>query len=123
MSTARFDSIGPSAGGTTTDVMAGLAKAWVNFDQITTPGINYSFNVSSWTDDGVGRATFTLTNAMAAANQPCSASAYSNSAGALNYSSAAIMETASAVKFEREASTGAAADTDNISVTALGDLA
>ena len=107
----------------TSYVVNGSAKAWVNFNQSSSVGINHSFNVSSWTDGSTGRATTNLTNAMAASEQPCSASATTLSSGSANYSNGAYMDDASAIKFERESASGSAHDTNNVSVLANGDLA
>jgi hypothetical protein len=45
-----------------------LAKAWVNFDGVTTTTINSSFNVSSVTRNSTGDYTVNFTNAMSNAN-------------------------------------------------------
>jgi len=47
---------------------SGAAKAWVNFDGVTTTTINSSFNVSSVTRNSTGDYTVNFTNAMANAN-------------------------------------------------------
>ena len=122
MSTLKVTNI-QATGETASRAVSGVAAAWVNFNQDSSIGINYSFNVSSWVDDSTGRATTTLTNAMAAAEQPCSSSATTQSSLSLNYSNGAFMDTASTINFERENSSGSAHDGDNISVLANGDLA
>ena len=45
-------------------VIAGTAKAWVNFNAIGTVAITDDFNVASITDNGVGNFTVNFTNAM-----------------------------------------------------------
>lgn len=61
MSTIRADNIGPSAGGTTTDIINGISKHSINFDA-TTNVVNNSYNNSSLTDNGTGDFTFNFTN-------------------------------------------------------------
>ena len=47
--------------------MTGIAKAWVNYNQVTST-INGSFNVSSVTNNGTGDFTINYTTAMPNAN-------------------------------------------------------
>ena len=47
-----------------TNVIQGSAKAWVNFNGTGTVAIRASFNVSSITDNGTGDYTVNFTNAM-----------------------------------------------------------
>jgi hypothetical protein len=47
-----------------TNVIQGSAKAWVNFDGTSTVSIRSSFNVSSITDNGTGDYTVNFTNAL-----------------------------------------------------------
>jgi len=55
----------PSEGGAvTTNLVQGLAKAWMCFNGRNTSSILDSFNYSSMVDNGVGQYTLTLTNAM-----------------------------------------------------------
>lgn len=69
MSTIRADNIGPSAGGTTTDLLSGLSKAWVNFDGAAgTLSARKSFNISSLTDNGTGHYQSNFTNSFSDAN-------------------------------------------------------
>lgn len=46
-------------------VTEGGIKAWAKFQQQTTSALQAGYNVTSYTDDGVGLASFTLTNTMA----------------------------------------------------------
>lgn len=48
--------------------MTGIAKAWVNFNGVTTVTIRASFNVSSVTRNGTGDYTVNFTTAFADAN-------------------------------------------------------
>ena len=50
------------------NVIQGSAKAWVNFNGVTTTTIRASFNVSSVTRNATGNFTVNFTNALADAN-------------------------------------------------------
>ena len=51
-----------------TDAIKGSAKAWVNFNGVTTATVRASYNVSSVTRNGAGDYTINFTNAMVDAN-------------------------------------------------------
>lgn len=51
-----------------TDAIKGSARAWVNFNGVTTATIRASYNVSSVTRNGTGDYTVNFTNALADAN-------------------------------------------------------
>lgn len=51
-----------------TDAIKGSAKAWVNFNGVTTATIRASYNVSSVTRNGTGDYTVNFTTAMPDAN-------------------------------------------------------
>lgn len=59
---------GAGASTSTTNVINGSAKAWVNFNGTGTPAIRASYNVSSITRNGTGQYSINFTNAMADAN-------------------------------------------------------
>ena len=67
MSTLKVTNIA-GLSGSSTDVMQGLAKAWVNFDGSGTPAIKDSFNGSSITDRGGAQFTASWTSAMSNTN-------------------------------------------------------
>ena len=53
-------------------VVNGTAKAWVNFNGLSTIAIRDSFNISSLNDDGAGLYDYVYTNNMANINySPC----------------------------------------------------
>jgi hypothetical protein len=62
MSTLRVTTVTNPSGGQPT--IAGLARAWVNFDGTGTVAIRASLNVSSITDVGTGQYTINFTTAM-----------------------------------------------------------
>ena len=55
--------------------MTGIAKAWVNFNGVTTATIRSSFNVSSVTRNGTGDYTVNFTTVMPDANYSACATA------------------------------------------------
>ena len=63
----------PNMGGA--DITTRLCSAWVNFDGTGTVAITASYNVSSITDNGVGRYTVNFTTAMPDADYVMSGSA------------------------------------------------
>jgi hypothetical protein len=66
MSTLRVTTVTNPSGGQPT--IAGLARAWVNFDGTGTVAIRASLNVSSITDNGTGDYTANFTNALVDTN-------------------------------------------------------
>ena len=64
MSTLKVDTIQNSSGistSTTSDILAGRAKAWIHYDGSDTYANLNSFSVSSLVDNGTGRATVNWT--------------------------------------------------------------
>ena len=67
MSDIRADTISDAAGtGPIALTKQSAAKAWINVDQTGTQSILSSFNVSSITDGGTGRTSFSLTSSFLA---------------------------------------------------------
>ena len=58
-----------------TDAVKGSARAWVNFNGVTTATIRASYNVSSVTRNGIGDYTINFTNTLADANYSVNVSA------------------------------------------------
>jgi hypothetical protein len=83
-STIRTTNVGPAAGGTTTNLLSGLAKAYVSYDA-TTDSVDDTFNRSSTTDNGAGDATHAWTNAAAAATYPFSFTGTTDDSGNTGY--------------------------------------
>lgn len=74
MSQLNITTLGNQAGTSTVPsetVIAGSAKAWVNFNGSGTVAIRDSFNTSSITDNGTGDYTVNFTSAMADTNYAC----------------------------------------------------
>ena len=71
------DTIQDGAGNSTSmdNAIYGSAKAWVNFNGVTTVTINASYNVSSITRNSAGNYTINFTNALTDANYTITSSA------------------------------------------------
>jgi len=67
MSTIAVDNARPSAGGTSYSLTSGVAKAWVNYNQIT-PTIDDDLNVSSVTDNSTGFYTVNFSTSFSDTN-------------------------------------------------------
>ena len=61
MSTLYVDDVAGQGGGTETNLMDGLVKARVQYDQ-NTPSANDAVNVASVTDNAIGEFTVNMTN-------------------------------------------------------------
>ena len=84
------------------------AKAWVNFNGTGTVAIRASFNVTSITDDGVGRYTVNFTNALTDANYATVAMTQQDTGGGARIISGTGTPTSSA----RKIGTGTVANVD-----------
>jgi hypothetical protein len=64
--TITIDTLRDGAGntGSATDAIKGSARAWVNFNGVSTASIRASYNVSSVTRNAAGDYTVNFTNAM-----------------------------------------------------------
>ena len=77
-STLRVTNVADTTGGTSTNLMSGLAKAWSNLNGTGTIAERDSFNISGYVDNGTGHYTFTISNDMANANYTGSSSGDNN---------------------------------------------
>lgn len=70
MSTIKANNVATLAGVTSpmSDVVNGSARAWVNFNGTGTVAIRAAYNVSSITDNGVGRYVVNMTSPIVDAN-------------------------------------------------------
>jgi len=71
MSEIRVTTLKDTSGGnssTTAQIASGRAKAWVNFNGVSTVAIRANFNVNSITDNGTGHFTINFTSALSDAN-------------------------------------------------------
>lgn len=96
-----------------TNAIQGSAKAWVNFNGVTTPTIRASYNVSSITRAAVGQYTVNFTTAFADTNYATfsAMSSFNTNGGVLT----AANRTTGGVSIST-VSNGAFADIDTISV-------
>ena len=121
----KVDSIGKTSG-STQDTMAGLAKAWVNFDGTATDAAaRDTFNVSSMADRGTGLATITLTSAMSNSNYAGTTSCMGTNGDddGRNYIAVAMPKDADEVYVNQFTTSGSAADAGYVAVHIMGDLA
>lgn len=81
MSTIRVDNAAPSAGGTATSLIDGLAKTWGYYEQVGSNSIQDSLNLSSITDNGQGDATLSITSSFAAASYSVSGAVWNTATG------------------------------------------
>lgn len=63
-----IDKVAKTSTATKTDLMRGLAKAWVLYDTNTSTISLTSFNIASLVDTGTGATTINYTSAMAGSN-------------------------------------------------------
>ena len=80
--TITIDTLRDGAGntGSATDAIKGSARAWVNFNGVTTASIRASYNVSSVTRNGTGDYTVNFSTAMPDANYAIAISAHRTTA-------------------------------------------
>jgi len=95
-------------------VIAGSAKAWVNFNGTGTVAIDDSFNVVSITDNGTGNYTVNFTNSMPSASYcaVCGTNSAENIVGTYQASSVVVLT---------QGSGGAASDVTEISVAVFSN--
>lgn len=123
MSTIAADNAKPSAGGTSTDLISGLAKVWAKADGITTTTLEDSINVSSITDLTTGSTQFNITNNMSSGDYSVQgSSALSGAISWTDLGADSVVVAASFNVYTRNGST-TLTDADYISGSALGDLA
>ena len=117
----KVDSIGKTSG-STQDTMAGLAKAWANFDESNST-IRDNFNVSGVTDNGTGYFTVTLTNSMSSDDYGRLGNAGENSDSGGNRVVGLRLPATGSFNLFTCNTGGSASDTPDTCVAALGDLA
>ena len=107
---------------TTTNLQQGLCKAWVHYVQAGTQAIDDSFNLSSISDNAVGRTEHTLTNIMA--NNDYATPFHAYDGDSFMTISQGWDKTTSAWKNARSGGDfGTAVDADANGETVFGDLA
>ena len=104
-------------------VVNGSAKAWVNFNSITTVSIRESLNVTSLTDVGVGDTAVNLSNSMSSVNYSVlvTSEPTANLADNVCYDAFTVRVSSSFRVLSAEAN--ALADSQSTSASVNGDLA
>lgn len=108
-----IDTLQDGSGNSTsaTNAIMGSAKAWVNFNGVTTATIRASYNVSSVTRNATGDYTVNFTNALADANYAATSIGPTNSGtGVLTMLNATTAPTSSAVRIATQTPAGAFSD-------------
>ena len=112
-------------GSATTNVVQGLAKHWVRFDQVNSNTFGDTFNSSSFTDVGSGHTLFTRTANLANDDYITSITTevqvtYTNVSDTMLAGSTQLSPSFMSVYHVEN---GSPADTRTVSMMALGDLA
>ncbi len=107
-------------GSATTNVVQGLAKAWVEGSNAA--ALTDSFNISGGTDNGTGDYSYAFSNNMGSANYSISVSCHSAGLAATNNDSQAAASYKVQVFARGNSTLGSASDQVNYS-SVLGDLA
>lgn len=121
MSTIRVDNFAPSAGGTTYSAR-GVAKSWINFDGTGTVSIRDSENVSSLTDEGVGRYVVGVTSSFSNSDYSVPSSGTTSAGSSKATSNACYDRTTASFSLDSN-STGGALDPEEAVSACFGDLA
>ena len=111
---------------TTTNLQQGLAKTWSNLNGTGTIAVRDNFNISSYTDNGTGDYTHTLTSAMGNSNYCWQLTVDYRAAEARNNNlggDSSAQSTTSIRLHSYGLSSGEANDFDTINMSLLGDLA
>ena len=106
---------------TTTNLQQGLAKAWLNVDNLSSFDTKDSFNLSSVADTGTAIITPSWTNAFNSANYVGNATSGDLSSGAS--SPKPYIGTYATGSYKYENAHSSHVDADNNAMTAHGDLA
>ena len=101
-----------------TNAIIGSAKAWVNFNGVTTATIRASYNVSSVTRNSTGNYTVNFTNAMSDANYCVTLMAWASAALIQGSKGSATSLSASNVVVQSAGNSGVA-DADTYCVAIL----
>jgi|SaaInlV_120m_DNA_3_1039746.scaffolds.fasta_scaffold44058_2 hypothetical protein len=124
MSEIRATTISDAAGtGPITLTGQSAAKAWVNFNSITTVSIRESLNVASLTDVGVGDTAVNLSNSMATIDYSVLVTSEPSASLADNACYDAFTVRVSNSFRVLSAEANALADSKNTNVSVKGDLA
>lgn len=119
-STLRVTNVSDVAGGTSTNLMSGLAKAWASWEAQGTASIIASFNISSLTDNGTGLQDLNYTSTMS--SNDYGFSACGDGSGAVS-SARGQGSTASEYRAGTYNSSGTLTDAADHGMSVFGDLA
>ena len=112
--------------GSSTNLEQGLAKAWSNLNGTGTIAVRDNFNIASYTDNGTGDYTHTLTSAMENSNYCWQLTVDYRAAVARNANMGGDSSTQATTSIRLHSyglSSGIADDFDTINMSLLGDLA
>lgn len=122
MSTIQVNAIQSSTGTqevTQTTIFSGTAKAWSQYDNTSTLAGAGDFNISTYTDLGVGFARMTYSASMADTNGACGQSQTTSSLG----NNLSYPESSSAMRSNAYSNAGSSVDIAMGQISILGDLA
>ncbi len=119
------DTIETGAGAdiSTSYVVNGSAKAWVNFNGTGTIATRDSFNVSSLGDDGVGLYNYNTISALNNSNYKCGSNGGSTGIATTIRNTASIPSTSSQALIGMRNTSNVATDAENMHGDLHGDLA
>ena len=105
-----------------TNCIKGSAKAWVNFNGVTTATIRASYNVSSVTRNGTGDYTVNFATALSDANYAITGSTIGSGAGLEFLDSRGVANTTTTARFGvAKSSTSSLVDDSSISIIVCGN--
>ena len=122
MSTLKADTIQSTGGGPVTLTKQTAAKAWSNVD-LDSFQINGSFNISTASDDGVGRYTASLVNNMSDVNYASTTGSTMSTSYSAERTASGQHTTGTCFLHNRNTNDNGDADADELSLVLTGDLA
>ena len=122
-STLRVTNVSDTTGGTSTNLMSGLAKAWANYDGTGTPALETEvFNSSSLTDNAAGDHTVNYTSALDSSIHAVLA-LQSRTASNAQVGAEIASRTTSSARISHRDTSGTGYDEGTCCMAAMGDLA
>ena len=123
--TVGTNAVATSEGGAaTTNIVQGLAKAWIKFNGQNTIAITDSYSVTSIADNGTGQYTVTVSSAFGNANYNfVGATNGDGTNGAATYKDSGVTATTTAIRIRTKLLGNQDQDRSEICVSFFGDLA